>query len=119
MTVVVPAILKPEHVVVQDASTEETSTNSTDAAVSSGELRSRSRSYEALVQLEAILEARHQQIMQDSVVEMDTVTQDSLRTNWETKKKSNLFMVDIQNEIRSIHHRLQESARSVDKVRHS
>ncbi len=117
-TVHVSAVLKPEPLVAQDAAAEETSSNSTHSAASSGGLRSRSRSYEALVQLEAILEARHQQIMQDSAVELDSDTQDSQGTNWDAKKTSNLFMVDIQDEIRSIHHRLQESSRSVDNVSH-
>ncbi|CAK4080107.1 unnamed protein product [Aphanomyces euteiches] len=64
----------------------------------------RSRSYEALVQLEAILETRHQQLMQHGVLEEYDIN---------FHDKTTLVMTDIQDEIARMHTQLHEDNRTI------
>jgi len=66
-------------------------------------LHRRSRSYEALVQLEAILEARHHQLMKLGTLE-DLNYGHSVFRN-----KSNIVMTEIQDEIAQMHNHLSQS----------
>ncbi len=59
-------------------------------------LHRRSRSYEALVQLEAILEARHHQLMEHGALEEYDLKNSMVRD------KTHLVMKDVQDEIARI-----------------
>lgn len=76
----------------------------------------RSRSYEALVQLEGILEARHQQLMRDGVLEPpappssanSNATAGAVATDDETSATpGGRVMTNIQQEIRKMHRSLR------------
>lgn len=99
----------------------------------------RSRSYEALVQLEGILEARHQQLMSDGLLEPVTASSSSAsvvagdapasrrsaagegdRYRYDGERgEDGMETTDIQEEIRKMHRSLrrQRAEQSVNAVR--
>ncbi|KAF1334773.1 hypothetical protein FI667_g1480, partial [Globisporangium splendens] len=77
----------------------------------------RSRSYEALVQLEAILEARHQQLMKDGILEPPsaaaaTATGDNQDDTTDDEDRSKAGRTDIQEEIRKMHRSVRQQRKS-------
>lgn len=80
----------------------------------------RSRSYEALVQLEGILEARHQQLMKDGILEPPTSaaatgngdTGDNDDDDDDETAAPKMVMTDIQEEIRKMHRSLRQQRRA-------